>query len=395
LKRNGVRPRGRTSRDTGDLLELVDLLYAAAVDESGWDAFLARLGALTESDVVPFLVWDYGRRDGQCLRAHPLDETALREYVTWAPKNPYVRQNPRLQTGEVRIIESTDAAVRGSEFYNDWLRPRLGVGHNLSSCVLSAKSLSVHLSPLRDPRRPAYGAEEVRFMRALMPHLLRGCSLQHRLGEVRIERDDAAEALDRLPTAVFLLGRDGRCRFFNAEARRLLGLCDGLILDRAGRLTGPRPSEAGMLERLVAESCATGAGQGLGAGGAVRLSRPSGRRAFQIFVSPMRAKPTPHLVGRACAITLVSDPDRPAPRDGEVLEQLFGLTPAEARVAGLLGGGHRVTETADLLGVSEGTVRTHLKRILEKSESRTQVDLMRALCAVPPAGPVDGEGEVR
>jgi DNA-binding CsgD family transcriptional regulator len=372
--------------EADDLWELVDLVYAAAVDEAGWDVFLERLGAVTGSDVVPFLVWDYAKRDGQCLRVFPLDEEAIREYAFWSAKNPYVRQSPRLQTGELRIVEPSDPAVRDSEFYNEWLRPRLGVGHNLASCVSSAESSSVHLSPLRDPRGPAYGSDEVRLMQALMPHLRRATSVQRRLGEAEVARATAIEALDSLPTATFFLGRDRAVQWFNREARRVLELGDGLALDRVGRLSAASPSENTKLERLTGEACRTGAGEGMSSGGVLRLTRPSGDRPFQLLVSPLRLEESAAPSRTPRALVLLSDPDRPGIQDGAALRQLFGLTPAEARLAAVLARGLRLAEAAEKLGVTEATARTHVKRILEKTESRTQAQLMRVLCAVPPVG---------
>lgn len=389
----GVASSPRPSAVDGaprDLLEILDLLYAAAVDAEQWGPFLSRLGTSTRSEVVPFLVFDYAKRSGQCLRVHPLDESLVDEYVAWAPKNVYVRQNPRIQTGEIRLIRATDPEIRSSEFFNEWLRPNLGVGHNLSTCVYSGPTMAVHLSPLRDPAREAYGDEEVAFMRTLMPHLLRATAVQQRLDDVNLERAGAAEALDRLPTGVFLLDREGVARFYNRAARDLLRMGDGLSLDRDGRLTVVRPAELARLKRLVAAACETGAGLGAGPGGALRVARESGRRGFHLLVAPIRLSTTPLVTSPPCAVVLVSDPDRPRLEVDDSLRELFSFTVAETRVGHLLAQGRRVTEIADLLDVAEATVRTHLKRLLEKTSSRTQADLMRILCAIPPArGPKD------
>jgi len=51
---------------------------------------------------------------------------------------------------------------------------------------------------------------------------------------------------------------------------------------------------------------------------------------------------------------------------GEDLKQAFGLTPAEGRVANSLLGGKTAEETAEGLGVSLETVRTHIKRAYAK-----------------------------
>lgn len=396
-----ARPARRRPSAADQLLGLIDLLYRAAAAGTAWDVFLERLGSVTGSEVVPFLVWNYDHRDGQCLRVFPLDAELIAEYQSWAPKNAYVRPEPRLETGQVRVIPASAPFVRDSEFLNEWLRPRVGVGHNLASCIASTDAYSIHLSPLRDPRRVEYGDDDVRLMRALVPHVMRAVSIEQRLGGVTLERAGLSEALDRIATGVLLLDERGRVTLFNRTAGELVRRGDGLAIDRAQQLVAARPVDTAALRRAIVGACTTGAAERsedaspLHAGNALLVSRPSGRRALQLTVSPLRVR-VPVLAGEPPrAIVLVADPDaRPVPSE-EVWRRLFALTPAEARLAGLLVSGMRVHECSDALAVSQATVRTHLKRLIHKTGSRTQSDLMRALVVGPGlAEPADRGGDV-
>ena len=58
-----------------------------------------------------------------------------------------------------------------------------------------------------------------------------------------------------------------------------------------------------------------------------------------------------------------------------LLQSLFDLTPAEARVAGLIGNGLTVNEVAQQLDVQTSTVRTQLKSIFAKTGVARQADL--------------------
>ena len=51
----------------------------------------------------------------------------------------------------------------------------------------------------------------------------------------------------------------------------------------------------------------------------------------------------------------------------------FGLTPAECRVLGRLVAGETTGQAALALGVAEGTVKTHVKRVLMKLGLRDRV----------------------
>lgn len=50
----------------------------------------------------------------------------------------------------------------------------------------------------------------------------------------------------------------------------------------------------------------------------------------------------------------------------------FGLSPAEAQVAARLAMGDRIEDIAESRGVSQETVRAKVKRVLAKTETRSQ-----------------------
>ena len=65
---------------------------------------------------------------------------------------------------------------------------------------------------------------------------------------------------------------------------------------------------------------------------------------------------------------------RPRP-SGELLVQIYGLTPAEARVAVAVAMGDRIGGVAETFGVSTNTVKTLLQRTFAKTDTRRQTKL--------------------
>jgi DNA-binding CsgD family transcriptional regulator len=63
-------------------------------------------------------------------------------------------------------------------------------------------------------------------------------------------------------------------------------------------------------------------------------------------------------------------PNQPA------LEKIFGLTPAEARLATLIAGGATTSEAAQMLSVSLATVRSQLAATFAKTRTRRQAELV-------------------
>jgi DNA-binding CsgD family transcriptional regulator len=62
-----------------------------------------------------------------------------------------------------------------------------------------------------------------------------------------------------------------------------------------------------------------------------------------------------------------------------LLSQTFGLTPAEARLASLIGAGNSPERAAQELGVSEATTRNQLKAVFNKTNTHRQPELVALL----------------
>jgi len=82
---------------------------------------------------------------------------------------------------------------------------------------------------------------------------------------------------------------------------------------------------------------------------------------------------------QATAILLMTPVDRAKVATAEVLQGLFDLTPAEARVARAIAEGATIAEIAPAAGITEATVRTHLKAVLAKTGVHRQAELAALL----------------
>jgi len=82
---------------------------------------------------------------------------------------------------------------------------------------------------------------------------------------------------------------------------------------------------------------------------------------------------------RPLVVATLFDPSRSTTLDPRALADLFGLTPAEARVATLIAEGVTADVMAARLGCAESTVRTHIRNVLGKLGARRVVDAVRLL----------------
>jgi len=87
----------------------------------------------------------------------------------------------------------------------------------------------------------------------------------------------------------------------------------------------------------------------------------------------------------ASVAVFMQDPLAAPLMPGEAFARLHRLTGAELRVLLALAQGLGAREAADLLGIGEPTVRTHLQHMFAKTQTLRQADLLRLLQTSTPA----------
>jgi DNA-binding CsgD family transcriptional regulator len=84
---------------------------------------------------------------------------------------------------------------------------------------------------------------------------------------------------------------------------------------------------------------------------------------------------------------ILTNPTKAVPLRTEVLQNLFDLTAAEARLAARLCAGESdVPEIAKEFGVSVSTLRTQIRSVYGKTGVRRQLDLARLLISTETVG---------
>ncbi len=81
--------------------------------------------------------------------------------------------------------------------------------------------------------------------------------------------------------------------------------------------------------------------------------------------------------GKSKAVLLsVTHPTLGEPADAQFIGSLFDLTPAEARVAGLVAAGLELCEVAQQQSVSIHTVRAQLRSVMDKTGTHRQAEVV-------------------
>ena len=304
---------------------------------------------------------------------------SIPDYLTHYSKiDPFRPLQEKVESGSLgRLTERLPQSVlRHDEWYNDYLL-KGGVSDILGTKLHESPAHLVLLGLYRavgDPDPDPWNSEAVQ---ALMPSLRNAASLHLGLIDIGYRSAIVSGRIDHLAAAVMFTDTDGRIVETNQAAERILRLGDGLTI-RNGQICARRNFETAKLAELIAH--ATGATGRHPSAGCLLIGREGGHPAYIVRVAPVTAG----LVGYdlPMAMVLVSAPDENRISESELAE-LYGLSPAESRLAVAVAYGKRLNELAGEFGVQITTLRTQLSSVLKKCGVERQSDLVRLISNIP------------
>lgn len=212
------------------------------------------------------------------------------------------------------------------------------------------------------------------------PYLNRAAKLARQLAYANAT--GMLDAFEALGCASFMLDHAGQVIRHNAQAEQLLG--NGLVLS-SRRLRCARASDTVALNQLTAALGRSTVPSPAAA--PIVVAHRVSKRPLVIQGIPLAGLASA-IFSPATSILLVSDTDRQAPPTAiETTQQLFGLTTMESTVLSFLEREIPLPAAADAIGMSFETARTHLKRILSKTGTSRQSDLLMLLGRIHRARP--------
>jgi DNA-binding CsgD family transcriptional regulator len=253
----------------------------------------------------------------------------------------------------------------------------LSLINHLYSAIGDVGAWNQSTSAIEQCRRRPSSVDPVT-MAAIDTHLLdehvRNATAMHRRMLLSTRRLRGAEAaLDRCGHAVFVLGTGAEVVLLNRAAEQLLDWKDGVA--RSGTsIVAETPVATRELRAAVA---AVGADPT-----AVLLPRKNGEPALTAVMAAGNAVAP---AGDRQVIMFVVDPRSGRERSGELFSRMYGFTRTEAEVALLLMLGCSIQEVTERQHISLHTARTHLKRLLLKTDTNRQGELVMFLLTSPAA----------
>ncbi len=352
-----------------DLEAIADQLYEAAIIPELMPQALDALSDVAGAGGgVLFAASDYG--------AHWCSSGSIRHHIADFIALGLTERNERaarlVATGHMGFLRDhdvfTDAQMDQIEVYRDFLRPR-GFGWGTATFIPVPNGDAIVLSIEREYKKGPVPIEAVRQLDAIRPHFARAALIASRL---RMQRAaDTVSLLERFGIPAAVLGVRGDMIACNAEFE---GLGSQVTTGAGDHLRfGDAAANAQWKEALTASSLA-----GYQPIRSIVVPATSEKVPLVIHLAPLRRQALDFFARGAFLV--IATPPSANPLPGPViLNALYDLTPAESRVASKLMDGLDIETVATSMAVSRETVRTHAKRIYQKTGSRSQAELIARL----------------
>jgi DNA-binding CsgD family transcriptional regulator len=261
----------------------------------------------------------------------------------------------------------TDAEIAADPVYSEFLFPA-GLGWAAGTAISPGTGDALFLTVERNRERGPVEPAVIQRLDELRPHLARSAMMSVRLNMERASVASETLALIGLPALVF--NRSGKIVASNQLVEKL----DDYLQWRAGdHVVLKDPRAQAQFQQAVATI-----GEADAAPVRSFALRPGEVQPSVAHVIPICGVAQDIFV--RCAGVLVMTPVNlpPAPTI-ELIQSLFDLTPAEARIARALATGQTVGEIASAGSVSLSTVRSQVRGVLEKTACHRQAEMIALL----------------
>lgn len=356
-------------------------LYEAPMNPSAWVEFITRFSQLIDARGGQYHLWDTTRGSmSYAATTNEYPEKAAAFYNEHlAADDPRRKLSENVPAGQWAFDhDHYDARfVDRNEVYR-YLKP-WEIRYSAGVRLVDAGDMLSALGLFRAPNQGHFGEFEKRWLDRVTPHIQRASKLHLRFEDLQQKSDLGMHAASSLDYPVLLVSADARIQFANVAAESLLSLPQAPVRSRFNAIACTNPSGHEKLLRAIRNAAIP-----QGRGHVFSVQAKIGAPSYQVVVLPIPEHSSLSAVQRSdLALVTLGLPAPGRTVDAEFLQQLFGLSHAEARVVVGLSSGASLRELADQIGISINTVRTQLQSVLAKTNTHRQTELVQLLNALP------------
>ena len=354
------------------LTGLVEKIYEAGSSPDLWPELLHELAEKAGAEGGAILA--YTASGSRYLTSAAIADD-YQEFWTseWATRNSRLKlvaiDEPRFLT---EFDAFTEAELDADPMYVEFLRPR-GLGWCVGTTIRIPGFQEVAMTFERRLKNGPVEPRQVAVLDALRPHIARAAMFSARLGLATIHSSVMALAALGLPAAAL----DGQGRMIDTN-EQFDAMRSGPLLLSGNRVRFSNAAAQSILDQVLNAPADTGSGR---ITQSFPVAEASGAAQHIFHLMPVRGVGHDLFTGASWILFATPVGKTIAPKP-DLLQGLFDLTPAEAKVASQIAGGLAIRDISVANTVSQDTVRMHLKSIFSKTGTHRQAELV-SLLSIP------------
>jgi DNA-binding CsgD family transcriptional regulator len=349
--------------------DLIETIYDAGLEPAHWNNVVAKIKDFVGGQACGLVSKDSVSKFGMTHYHCGADPHFIQLYAeTHSKFDPLAVLPPFGKVAAIPDLVTFDE-YRHGRFYQEWMKPQ---GCSDAANVVLEKSGAqspIFMTVLSGKRM--VDAEMRRRIALVAPHMHRALMINRAIEVKQSETANFVDAMDGLSAGVFLVDAQARILHSNASGQAMLAADDCLRSIR-GQIVARDAKVNQSLHDIFALGVATAQG------GAFPMIAHDGT-CHVAHVLPLKSvvrnERGPKL--KAVAALFVRKAGLDGQSCSELLARTFELTPTELRVLLSIIEVGGVPETAEMMGIAETTVKTHLHRVFSKTGTNRQADLVK------------------
>ena len=362
--------------ETAPLLDLVGLIYDAVLKPELWNDVMERSAGFVGGVGSSLFRQDLIRRVGNAYYSFGIEphfeQLYFKKYIHHNPLIPF------LLTADVGRVSCSSEHLAPTKFfetrfYKEWAEPQ-GLIDNVFCILEKSATTESAFVVFRHKRDGLTDARALELLAAIVPHLRRAVLIGNVIEHKNTEAQGFSDLLDRVRAGVFVVDASGNIIYSNRAANDIV--LDGDYLRASGGKLSARQPQANQLLQEALRAAEDGDAAISNKGVAIPLMAADGAR-YVANLLPLTRWRAAGINQSATAAVFVHKAALELPSPPEVIASAYKLTRAELRVLLALvqfGGG---PEVAEALGLGNGTVKTHLRNLFQKTGAKHQADLVK------------------
>jgi DNA-binding CsgD family transcriptional regulator len=262
----------------------------------------------------------------------------------------------------------TEDELARDQTYRTFYEPR-GIGRSMITAIFPPLGPTLLLGVERRYSDGPTMREQVRALNDIRPHLARAALIASRLQFERARA--AADVLGAIGLPGLVFGHGGIVMAANQKIEELTQAVRWMAGDRFSFAD----ADADRILRRAIEALDR---DNLTTPRSFAVRDPHAQAVLVAHIVPVR-KSVRDILVRSTGVLVLTPVTRPNAPPIELIQSLFDLTPAEARVARGLASGETLEDIAAASNLSRNTIRSQLRGALEKTGSRRQAELVALL----------------